>query len=102
MNSVHGQPCFKEFFKKADELGIYVLAPGTGTEWGYLPIVPTEFDDDPQKAYEMGNVLGWGQSIVRYFNYPNLMAIVVGNEFDQKSEMQKHLGVIKAYIQALL
>mmetsp|Transcript_124341 Transcript_124341/g.398149 ORF Transcript_124341/g.398149 Transcript_124341/m.398149 type:complete len:261 (+) Transcript_124341:209-991(+) len=71
--------CFKGFMLEADKLGVYVLAPGTGTTWGWLPgsasaCTPATADG----CYKAGAVLGWGQTIIQRFNYPNTLAIVMG------------------------
>jgi len=95
------EACFTSFMKRADELGMYVLVPGTGTTWGYLPIdagpAPKGFGGDAQQAYKMGGVLGFGQKMLRYFHFPNTLAIVIGNEFIQTHHMHAFAGVLKAY-----
>jgi len=85
--------CFKEFFQEADKLGVYVLVPGTGTIWGWLP--GPGACSELNECYKKGQVLGWGQTMVQYMNYPNTLAIVIGNEFDQ--QMPQYMAVLKAY-----
>jgi len=94
------------FMRRADDLGVYVIVPGTGVAFGYLPIIPAEFDNDAQTAYEgkgpnPSAVLGFGQRIIQQFNYPNTLAVTIGNEFDQKHEMVPYMGVLKAYARDL-
>mmetsp|Transcript_124340 Transcript_124340/g.398146 ORF Transcript_124340/g.398146 Transcript_124340/m.398146 type:complete len:423 (+) Transcript_124340:209-1477(+) len=92
--------CFKGFMLEADKLGVYVLAPGTGTTWGWLPgsasaCTPATADG----CYKAGAVLGWGQTIIQRFNYPNTLAIVMGNEFDM--QMLPFIPALKAYVRDL-
>jgi len=92
--------CFEKFMLVADSLGIYVVVPGTGTQWGWLPGSASACD--PQTAsgcYKAGGVLGFGQTMIRQFNYPNTLAIVIGNEFDM--QMAKFMPVLKAYARDL-
>jgi hypothetical protein len=94
--------CMKPFMEAADDLGFYVLVPGTGTMWGYIPrkckghetgteTCCTTSDD----CYSKGGVLGWGQNIVQAFNYPNTLAVVIGNELEQQTP--EFVPVIRAY-----
>lgn len=95
-----GSACFEPFMREADKLGIYVLVPGSGVEWGFFP--GTEdgcyerggVDKGLQGCYEFGGVLGFGRMIVANFNYPNTLAIVLANEIEQNL---KALPVLKAY-----
>jgi len=96
-----GDSCMEPFMKKADDLGVYVLVPGTGTQYGYLPIDPTVFDNDANTCYSIGGVLGFGQTMIQKFNYPNTLAVIIGNEFDQKHTMLPYMGVLKAYARDL-
>lgn len=96
-----GASCMEPFMRKADDLGVYVLVPGTGTLWGFLPNDPAFFHNDANEAYKSGGVLGFGQTMVQKFNYPNTLAIVIGNEFDQKPSMRPYMGVLKAYARDL-
>lgn len=92
--------CFVPFIQEADALGVYLLVPGSGVQWGWLPINPDGCGTGNvtgAMCYRAGGVLGWGQTIVQRFNYPNTLAIVVANEFDQRSSMWQFQGVIKAY-----
>merc|ERR1719359_1523387 len=96
--------CFAPFMQAADQMGVYVVVPGTGIAWGYLPTEPADFggnDATADKCYKKGNVLGFGQSIVQRFNYPNTLAIVIGNEFVQKHHMWPYISVLKAYVRDL-
>jgi len=96
--------CFAPFMQAADQMGVYVVVPGTGIAWGYLPTEPADFGGDDataDKCYKKGNVLGFGQSIVQRFNYPNTLAIVIGNEFVQKHHMWPFISVLKAYVRDL-
>lgn len=87
--------CIEQFMAEADKLGIYVLVPGTGTTWGYLPGVNACQPATSDGCYKTGGVLGWGQTMLRFFNYPNTLAIVLGNEFDQ--QLPQYMPVIRAY-----
>mmetsp|Transcript_61186 Transcript_61186/g.112117 ORF Transcript_61186/g.112117 Transcript_61186/m.112117 type:complete len:416 (+) Transcript_61186:94-1341(+) len=98
--------CFEAFMQEADRLGIYVLVPGTGTSWGWLPntVAGCHSPDGTPTAndcYKAGGVLGWGQRMVQQFNYPNTLAICIGNEYDQMSPMWRYFGVLKAYARDL-
>lgn len=97
-----GSTCFEPFMKEADRLGVYVLVPGSGTEWGYFPGVP-EACKPPilqglQGCYEVGGILGWGRTIVDNFHYPNTLAIILANEIEQNIQA---LPVLKAYARDL-
>lgn len=92
--------CFKPFMREADRLGIYVLVPGTGTVWGWLPGQAAACKPETADGcYKTGGVLGFGQKVVQRFNYPNTLAIVIGNEFDM--QMYKFVSVLKAYARDL-
>jgi len=92
--------CFKPFMKEADKLGIYVLVPGTGTQWGWLPGTASACKPEtPEGCYKAGGVLGFGQKVVQHFNYPNTLAIIIGNEFDM--QMLKFIPLLKAYARDL-
>lgn len=97
----YASDCFEPFVIEADTLGFYLLLPGTGTEWGWLP---GHENDCPkpanlQNCYQAGGVLGFGQTIIQHFNYPNILAIVMGNEFDM--QMRKYIPILKAYARDL-
>jgi len=89
--------CFEPFFREADQLGIYVVVPGTGTQWGWLP--GPGACGDLQGCYEKGGVLGFGQKALQFLSYPNTFAIMIGNEFDL--EMGQFMPVLKAYARDL-
>merc|ERR1712007_48311 len=89
--------CFERFMKEADALGIYVVVPGTGTTWGWLPAPGTCKTAD--ECYKAGGVLGWGQEIIQSFNYPNTLAIVIGNEYDMQNP--QFMPVLKGYARDL-
>jgi len=102
--------CFDVFFQEADKLGLYVLMPGTGRTWGFWPAVEKECWEvnskgeqyppaTPNGCYRHGGLLGFGQEIVSRFNFPNVLAIVIGNEFDQ--QMSKYMPALKGYIRDL-
>lgn len=92
--------CFEVFMHEADRLGIYVLAPGTGTVWGWLPGTADACKPQtPEGCYKAGSVLGFGQTIIQRFNYPNTLAIVMGNEFDM--QMLPYIPALKAYVRDL-
>jgi hypothetical protein len=101
----YGSTCFEPFMREADRLGVYVLAPGSGTSWGYFPGLPSGCDppisEGPgglQGCYAHGGVLGFGRTIIENFNYPNTLAIVLANEIEQLPEV---LPVVKAYARDL-
>lgn len=102
----HEKSCMDPIMRKADELGFYVIVAGTGTMWGYLPR-RCKNGQEPgpgcaktaAQCYKNGGVLGFGQTIVQNFNYPNTLAIVIGNEVDQQTP--EFLPVIKAYARDL-
>eukprot|EP00929_Paragymnodinium_shiwhaense_P033160 TRINITY_DN18258_c0_g1_i1.p1 TRINITY_DN18258_c0_g1~~TRINITY_DN18258_c0_g1_i1.p1 ORF type:complete len:453 (-),score=113.93 TRINITY_DN18258_c0_g1_i1:323-1681(-) len=98
--------CLDSFMKAADDLGFYVLIPGTGTVWGYLPRKCKHGESGSasccttaEECYKNGGVLGWGQTMLQQFNFPNTLAIVVGNEFDQQTP--EFMPTIKAYTRDL-
>jgi len=96
--------CVVPFIQEADVLGVHMIVPGSGTTWGWLPINPEGCGSEPvtgAKCYKAGGVLGWGQTIVQRFNYPNTLAIIIANEFDQRSSMWQFQGVVKAYARDL-
>jgi len=83
--------------KEADALGIYVVVPGTGTKWGWLPAPGTCTTAD--ECYKVGGVLGWGQRMIQSFQYPNTLAIAIGNEYDMQNP--QFMPVIKGYARDL-
>jgi len=97
--------CFEPFMRKADQLGVYVLIAGSGKTWGYFP------DDEamckpatPQGCYESGNVLGYGRSVIRNFNFPNTLGIVIVNEMERNALGKSNilsLPALKAYARDL-
>jgi len=89
--------CVEAFMRAADKLGIYIIAPGTGTVWGWLPGPGACSKSD--ECYMVGGVLGWGIQIVQKFSYPNTLAIAIGNEFDM--QMTQFMPVLKAYARDL-
>lgn len=89
--------CMQPFMEKADELGIYVLVAATGSASGYLPSSFTSAQD----CYEVGDVLTLGKQIVQKFNYPNTLAIVIGNEFLSVHKTWSVISVLKAYARDL-
>jgi len=101
--------CFDRFFKAADDLGIYVIVPGTGYAWGWLPNGEAFCHEDrdennnpsgelsTQGCYKEGGVLGFGQTIVSRLTFPNTLGIAIGNEFEHNPGMQQHIPIIKAY-----
>lgn len=95
--------CFEAFMKAADGLGVYVLVPGTGTIWGYLPNQASACGSPPTAngCYKAGSVLGFGQLMIQKFHFPNTLAVVIGNEYDQKHEMWPFQTVVKAYARDL-
>lgn len=96
---VHTSDCFMPFMKEADALGVYVLVPGTGVQDGYLPL--SGFGGTAQGCYEQGNVLGLGKTVVQRFGqYPNTLAIVIGNEFLRR-DTWAYASVLKAYARDL-
>lgn len=91
--------CLIEFMHTADQHGIYVVVPGTGTEYGDIP---RWADCEPQTAngcYKSGDVLGFGQQMLQAWNFPNTLALVVGNE--NAMNHLELLPVIKAYARDL-
>jgi len=75
------------------------LVPGVGTTWGYMP-GPVECSQHTASwCYRNGNVLGFGQKQLQLYNYPNTLALVIGNELDQQQEDK--LPIIKAYARDL-
>jgi hypothetical protein len=84
--------------RQADKLGIYVLVPGSGVQWGTFPGTPAGCDplisQGLQGCYVKGGVLGLGRMIVKNFNYPNTLGIVLANEIEQ---ILQALPVLKAY-----
>lgn len=98
-----GSTCFEPFMREADKLGVYVLVPGSGTDWGYFPGLPSGCDppvaEGLQGCYEgPGKVLGFGRTVVLNFHYPNTLAIVLANEVEQNAAA---LPVLKAYARDL-
>jgi len=92
--------CFEAFMQEADKLGIYVLVPGSGTDWGYFPGLPSACGPtfNMQDCYKTGGVLGFGRTVVNNFNFPNTMAIILANEMEQNMAA---LPVLKAYARDL-
>lgn len=97
--------CFEPFMREADRLGVYVLIAGSGKSWGYFP------DDEnmctpstPQGCYKSGNVLGYGRNIIRNFNFPNTLGIVIVNEMERNTLGKSNivsLPALKAYARDL-
>jgi len=91
--------CFEPFMREADQLGVYVLIAGSGKSWGYFPA-----DEDcckpptPQGCYKTGDVLGYGVNIIRNFNFPNTLGIVIVNEMENN---MLALPALKAYARDL-
>jgi len=99
LQGAHTENCMIEFMHTADELGIYVLVPGTGTEYGDIP---RWTDCKPQTAsgcYKTGGVLGFGQQMLQAWNFPNTLALVIGNE--NAMFHLEFMPVIKAYARDL-
>lgn len=95
--------CMGDFMEEADKLGIYVLVAATGSATGYLP--DTNFTD-AQDCYQKGGALDMGRGIVQRLNYPNTLAIVIGNEFMKGGQgVTEHaynvISVLKAYARDL-
>lgn len=91
--------CFSEFMQEADALGMYVLVAGTGTVTGYWPA--TGFGS-ANECYSQGKVLNHGRAIVQRMNYPNTLAIVLGNEFlHDHPPTWNVISVLKAYARDL-
>lgn len=91
--------CFEPFMREADRLRVYVLIAGSGSSWGYFPdheesCTPTT----PQGCYRTGNVLGFGRDIIRNFNFPNTLGIVIVNEMENNI---LSLPALKAYARDL-
>jgi len=89
--------CMAPFMEEADKLGIYVLVAATGSASGYLPATGWT---DAQDCYQQGGVLDMGRGIVQRFNYPNTLAIVIGNEF-LGARTFSVISVLKAYARDL-
>lgn len=97
--------CFEPFMREADRLGVYVLIAGSGKSWGYFP------DDEamckpatPQGCYKAGNVLGYGRNVIRNFNFPNTLGIVIVNEMERNAYGKSNivsLPALKAYARDL-
>lgn len=100
----HGFCSFKDFMRKADALGIYVIIPASGTEWGWFPGHPDAChppltnspSDDLNGCYNgsAGGILGFGLNMINNFNFPNILAIVLANEIEQNYQA---FPVLKAY-----
>jgi hypothetical protein len=90
--------CFEPFMREADKLGIYVVVPGSGVQWGTFPGTPAGCDPPMsaglQGCYEKGGVLGFGRMIINNFNFPNTLAIILANEVEQNMGA---MPVLKAY-----
>lgn len=94
--------CFVPFMQEADNLGIYVLFPGSGSKWGYLPLDPSGCGS-PASAngcYKSGGVLGFGQLMIARSNFPNTLGIVISNEIDRQ-DMYPFAAVLKGYARDL-
>lgn len=89
--------CFAAFMQAADDLGIYVLAAGTGTTDGYWPISGVT---TTQEVYSTGKVLDFGRAVLQRMNYPNTLAVVIGNEFLGKNTWT-FASALKAYARDL-
>lgn len=90
--------CFKPFMKKADELGMYVLLPGTAT-LKYIDVTATT----AQVGYTSASVLDFGRMVVRNAFYPNALAVVLGNEYFDlaKKNTFQFVNAINAYARDL-
>lgn len=90
--------CFEPFMREADKLGIYVVVPGSGVQWGTFPGTPDGCDPPMsqglQGCYEKGGVLGFGRMVINNFNFPNTLAIILANEVEQNMGA---MPVLKAY-----
>lgn len=89
--------CMQPFFEQADKLGIYVLLAATGKLSGFLP---SSGFTNAQDCYQKGDVLTLGKQIIQKFNYPNALAIVIGNEFLGITDFSV-ISVLKAYARDL-
>jgi hypothetical protein len=89
---------FKDFMLKADELGVYVLVPGT-TRIRYIDVTAK----DAQASYTAVPVLDFGRQVVQGTYYPNTLAIVLGNEYfdPAKPSTFQFINGIKAYARDL-
>jgi hypothetical protein len=96
---VAGSTCLEVFMHHADSLGIYVLVPGSGKTYGYWPGPDTCGSHDANWCYKEGGVLGFGEQALQLFNFPNTLALVIGNELDQQQPGK--LPAIKAYARDL-
>eukprot|EP00930_Biecheleria_cincta_P027224 TRINITY_DN19117_c0_g1_i2.p1 TRINITY_DN19117_c0_g1~~TRINITY_DN19117_c0_g1_i2.p1 ORF type:complete len:617 (+),score=87.11 TRINITY_DN19117_c0_g1_i2:64-1914(+) len=77
------------FMDKAASLGLYVIVPLTGKDWGYLPAFPSP-DCYTREVEGYGNVginlLNFAKQIVKQFSqFPNTLFFTVANEVGMHS-----------------
>jgi len=79
-----------KFMKKAESLGLYVIVPLNGKEWGYLPAFPAP-DCYTQTIEGYGNVgvnaLSFAKQVVKQFSeFPNTLLFTIANEVPQNDK----------------
>eukprot|EP00441_Pelagodinium_beii_P027060 CAMPEP_0197657128 /NCGR_PEP_ID=MMETSP1338-20131121/44439_1 /TAXON_ID=43686 ORGANISM="Pelagodinium beii, Strain RCC1491" /NCGR_SAMPLE_ID=MMETSP1338 /ASSEMBLY_ACC=CAM_ASM_000754 /LENGTH=593 /DNA_ID=CAMNT_0043233433 /DNA_START=68 /DNA_END=1849 /DNA_ORIENTATION=+ len=79
-----------KFMKRAEELGIYIIVPLNGKDFGFLPAFPSP-DCYTKELPGYGNVgvhaLEFSKAIVKEFSqYPNTLLFTVANELAQNDK----------------
>lgn len=79
-----------KFMKKAESLGLYVIVPLNGKDWGYLPAFPSP-DCYTQTIEGYGNVgvnaLSFAKQVVKQFSeFPNTLLFTIANEVPQNDK----------------
>ncbi|CAJ1406625.1 unnamed protein product [Effrenium voratum] len=88
--NVDPQNSHKKFMEKAHSLGLYVIVPLNGKDWGFLPAFPSP-DCYTQEIDGYGNVgvnaLSFAKQIVKEFSqYNNTLLLTVANELAQNDK----------------
>jgi len=85
--NIDPQKSHAKFMKKAESLGLYVIVPLTGKDWGFLPAFPAP-DCYTQEIEDYGNVgtnvLAFAKSVMKEFaQYNNTLMFTAANELAQ-------------------
>jgi len=85
--NIDPQKSHAKFMKKAHSLGLYVIVPLTGKDWGFLPAFPAP-DCYTQEIEEYGNVgtnvLAFAKTVMKEFApYNNTLLFTAANELAQ-------------------
>ncbi|VEU37493.1 unnamed protein product [Pseudo-nitzschia multistriata] len=98
MDCYHVDDTYDPFLRRAAELGIYVIVPLTSSEGdGNLSRDTSPPDCYPQKLFHYGKTC-----IDKYWDRPNVLMGVIGNEVMNSFTTYKSAPCVKSYLQDLV